>query len=113
MNGLYDILCLCLIFFFALIIFEYIKKSKLVEGLTKKDVQICKDNNTAITNYSSEQNKVLGKISNIGKKLKIQTRIMNSETKNIKRLMRKAEEKMNKTGAKPDGGKKLKKRKRR
>ena len=47
--------------------------------------------NTAITNYSTEQNKVLGKMSNIGKKLKIQARIMNSETKKIKRLMRKAE----------------------
>ena len=69
MNGLYDILCLCLIFFFALIIFEYIKKSKLVEGLTKKMSKYA-NNNTAITNYSTEQNKDFRKNVKYWKKIK-------------------------------------------
>lgn len=106
MKELYDILCLCLIFFFALIIFQYIKKTKLIEGLTKKDVQICKDNNTAITNYSTEQKQTLGKYKNISRKIVDHTRIMKAESKEINDLMKKAEKKMNKTGASADGGKK-------
>tara|TARA_B100000963_G_scaffold231156_3_gene201749 strand:- start:2399 stop:2722 length:324 start_codon:yes stop_codon:yes gene_type:complete len=106
MEELYDILCLCLIFFFALIIFQYIKKTKLIEGLTKKDVQICKDNNTAITNYSTEQTRTLGKYKNISKKIRDHTRIMKKESKEINDLMKRAEKKMKKTGATADGGKK-------
>lgn len=106
MEELYDILCLCLIFFFALIIFQYIKKTKLIEGLTKKDVQICKDNNTNIRNYSTEQTRTLGKYRKLSGKIKDHTRIMKAESKEINDLMRKAEKKMNKTGANADGGKK-------
>ena len=65
-----------------------------------------KDNNTAITNYSTEQTRTLGKYSKLSRKIIDHTRIMRAESKKINDH-EKGRKKM-KTGATADGGKKRK-----
>lgn len=101
MKNLYDILAICVIFFLIIIIYHNLKyEYKIIEGLSQADMDVCRDNNTTIRNTSKEQKDILGKIKYVKKNLKMTIKNMKNDKTKIDDLMKKAEKKINKTGAK-------------
>ena len=101
MENLYDILALFLIFSLLLLIYHNLRYNyKIIEGLSKSDMQVCRDNNTSIRNATTEQRDILGKLKYVKKNLVMTIKNMEKDKKKMDDLMKKAKKKVDKTGAK-------------
>ena len=103
MNNFYNILAMAVTFLFIILIFNhFVYKVPLLENFQENALKICKDNEASVSALRKEVSNTNDVLKTKIKELTTTTTKMNAETKRIDDLVKAAQKKADKTGAKMD-----------